>query len=59
MTVAISSRSRRTRSDQLVTSGTRNARRQRLGQPEQADNPAPPARYTYTDAAVNAARSPA
>ena len=42
-TMAISSRSRRTRSDPLVTTGTRNAPGSALSSPSTATSPAPPA----------------
>ena len=43
----------------VVTSGTRKAPGSALSSPSTATSPAPPALNAYTDAAVNAARSPA
>jgi hypothetical protein len=59
MSVAVSSRSLRTRSDQLLISGTRSAANSAYSSQSRPTNPAPPAPYRYTDATVNAARSPA
>ena len=58
-TEAVKSRSLRVRSDQLVISAISTPAGTHLTSPSMPTSPAPPARYAYTDVAVNAARSPA